>query len=52
MVVEEMVGDQVTYIDPADGRHYTVERATLERAWQLAGGEAILIAPAGESIEV
>jgi len=52
VVVEEMAGDQLTYIDPADGCRYTITREALEQAWQLAGGEAVLITSPGKEIEV
>jgi ABC-type bacteriocin/lantibiotic exporter with double-glycine peptidase domain len=52
VVVEEMAGDQLTYIDPADGRRHTISREMLEQAWQLAGGEAVLITSPDKEIEV
>ena len=52
VVVEEMAGDQLTYIDPADGRRHTIKRETLEQAWQLAGSEAVLITSPGKEIEI
>jgi ABC-type bacteriocin/lantibiotic exporter with double-glycine peptidase domain len=52
VVVEEMAGDQLTYIDPADGRRHTIKRETLEQVWQMAGGEAVLITSPGKEIEI
>jgi len=41
VVVEALSDDQLTYLDPADGQRHSMDRTVLEKAWYVAGGEAV-----------